>query len=220
MVTQRAGAQSWTVAVAVKPLQAAKSRLSDVLSTGQRAQLAHAMACDVIRAALGASTVGRCVVVTADHQAAAAAHALGAEVLAEPNVIGLNAAFRLAQSAVGRHPLALLVADLPALTAAVLDRLLPCVPPDRAGVVGDADYEGTTMLAARYGSTLRPRFGPDSLSRHRHDGAIDLTQCCPVDARRDIDDAAALDTVHACATVGYSTRLWLTRHRSLRKVTT
>jgi 2-phospho-L-lactate guanylyltransferase len=198
----------WTVAVAVKPLNAAKSRLGGVLAPEQRSELAAAMALDVVCAVQGAVTVNRCLVVTADRRIAADARRFGAEVLLEGVPMGLNSAFRLARDHVGSRPLAVLVADVPGVTSTAIDDVLRLVPDQRPAVVGDLEGTGTTMLAGLVGTTLRPRFGPASLRRHVVEGALDLSSRAAAGLRHDVDDWPALRELQRSATTGGFTRRW------------
>jgi 2-phospho-L-lactate guanylyltransferase len=201
----------WTIAVAIKPLTAAKSRLRGSLSPEQRATLANAMAADVLAAVGDATTVVRRLVVTADRGAARAARDLGAGVILEPEATGLNAAFARAIAHVGDAPLGLLVGDLPGITAAAIDRALAAVPATRPAVIGDADGKGSVLLAARSARLLQPRFGPDSRARHIAVGASDGTDWWADDLRRDVDDLAALKHIAAGGAAGPSTTDWLMR---------
>lgn len=201
----------WTVAVAVKPLAQAKSRLGTALSTDARQSLAVAMARDVVRAVVCAASVRRCVVVTADETAAASLRDLGADVLGEPVVNGLNAAYELVRDWAGDRPLALLMADLPCLTPAALDDVLVLVPAERPAVVADLEGTGTTLLAARHARLLLPQFGAGSRRRHVRSGAIDLSDRCPPTVRHDVDTWQSLCLVALARTAGPSTSAWLRR---------
>lgn len=201
----------WTVAVAVKPLAQAKSRLGTTLSADARQSLAVAMAQDVVRAVGCAASVRRCVVVTADETAAASLRELGAEVLGEPVVNGLNAAYELVRDWAGDRPLALLMADLPRLASAALDDVLALVPAERPAVVADLEGTGTTLLAARCARLLRPQFGPGSRRRHVRNGAIDLSDRCPPAVRHDVDTWQPLCLLRLARTAGPSTSAWLRR---------
>jgi len=199
---------SWTIALAVKPLAGAKSRLSAQLAAGERGDLVVAMARDVVRAALATASVRQVLVVTADPQVAAALEAEGAAVVREHRVAGLDAAYRLAVDRVGRTPLALLMADLPALTPGVLQAALSAVPADQPAVVADAEGDGTTMLAARDARVLVPRFGPHSRRRHRAGGAVDITADCSARLRQDVDTWTALAELRAAGEASEHTADW------------
>jgi 2-phospho-L-lactate/phosphoenolpyruvate guanylyltransferase len=83
---------------------------------------------------------------------------------------GLNAALAEAgEYAARRWPdagVAALVGDLPALRPEALAAALRAAAAHERAFVADAAGTGTTLLAARPGSALRPAFGPDSAARH------------------------------------------------------
>ena len=83
------------------------------------------------------------------------------------------------------------VADLPALTASALDRVLDAAQTVDLGVVLDRQGMGTTMLTARPGHQLCPRFGPGSARRHAEIGAARIA--APLPARTDVDVVDDLD---------------------------
>lgn len=182
--------QQIVVIVPVKSPAIAKSRLRvpDHLRPG----LATAFALDVLRVVADTPRVGQVVVVTADAGFASTAAALGLRTL--PDADGLNQSLRTAARAVREQlpdaiPVAL-CADLPALTSADLSLALDAIDGDDAWFVADADGVGTTLYAASYDAFL-PRFGVDSRSAHRLDGAREVTGDLP-SLRRDVDDEDSL----------------------------
>ncbi len=180
--------------IAVKRLDAAKTRLAPMFSAaaqGVRAELVLSMLVDTLTAAAAVSVVGSITVVTPDEIAADAARALGARVLIDPTPAGhsdpLNTALRTAEAAIrDRHAnVGVLQGDLPALQARELARALAGARAHRRSFVGDRHGSGTAALFA-FGTALDPRFGPDSARRHRDSGAIELTGGWP-GLRCDID---------------------------------
>ena len=175
----------WVVVVPVKELPVAKTRLS--ADPAERVALALAMATDVVSAALACAD--GVVVVTNDVAAAASLGDLGARVVADVSDAGLNPALRDgARDARGwwpRHGVAALASDLPCVTPAVLGAALDEAASHDRALVADARGDGTTLLTARAGVELDPRYG--TFSRHAHvtAGAV------PLDAdarlRRDVD---------------------------------
>lgn len=174
--------------VPVKPPAIGKSRLDGV---GDRAGLARAIAIDTISAARDASAVAEVLVLT-DASFGEELRGLGVSVCADPGG-GLNAALRAgarraAEQWPGLRPVALL-ADLPALTPAVLDSALSSVA-GAAAYCCDAEGTGTTLYTAAY-DDFDPHFGIGSAAAHRDTGAV------PIDGglaglRRDVDDAQSL----------------------------
>ncbi|MFJ1707299.1 2-phospho-L-lactate guanylyltransferase [Kitasatospora sp. NPDC088346] len=188
----------WSLVLPVKPLALAKSRLGPFAGP-RRAELALAFALDTVRAALDCPLVGRVLVVTGDSVVAAGVAALGATVVGdEPDGRrgGLNPA--LAHGAARARlfaphaPLATLSADLPALRAAELARVLASVPPGRRAFLADTPGTGTTLLACPPGRALRPAFGPGSRDRHAAGGARELPLPDVPSVRRDVDTGADL----------------------------
>jgi 2-phospho-L-lactate guanylyltransferase len=169
---------TWTVVIPVKVLSRAKSRLA-AWAGPRRADLALAVACDTVSAVLETFCVSGVVVVTSDAVAARELSLLGAAVVPEEahgTSDGLNGALRAgAAVARGRWPeagIAALVADLPALRPAELDRALrlvraPSFVPDAAGI-------GTTLYAVPPGWSFAPRFGGRSRERHARHGGSEL----------------------------------------------
>ena len=81
-------------------------------------------------------------------------------------------------------------ADLAALRADDLARVLRSVGPGRRAFVRDRDGRGTTVLAAAPGEPLSPSYGPGSAARHLAGGAEPLTAAAGV--QLDVDVAADL----------------------------
>ncbi|NUO43233.1 MAG: 2-phospho-L-lactate guanylyltransferase, partial [Streptomyces sp.] len=109
----------WTLVIPLKPLERAKSRLSDTAGDELRPGLALAFAQDTVAAALASPSVGDVAVVTDDPLAARELAALGARIVPDEPQGGLNAALAYGAAVVrASHPetpLAALNADLPAL---------------------------------------------------------------------------------------------------------
>lgn len=156
----------WTVVVPAKALPAAKSRLLDASSGAQaHARLAAALRADTVAAALATPEVGRVLLVVD----VAYAPPEGVEVLVQTSA-GLNPALAEGAAFAARSwpadGIAALLGDLPALTASELSATLGAAAGVERGFVPDAVGTGTTLLTARPGVVLEPRFGADSASRH------------------------------------------------------
>lgn len=197
---------AWTVLVPVKRLTAAKSRLRGAVPGVPHETLALALALDTVTAALACPEVHEVLVVTSDTRAGDALRRLGAGVVPEPPVPGLNPAFTLGASLRAERWVAALTADLPALRPADLGAALraaarsgppPPGPGRRRRFVTDAPGSGTVLLTTAPGVPLGPRFGPDSAAAHARSGAVALAGGWPtlrrdVDTPADLADAAAL----------------------------
>ncbi|MEV6174415.1 2-phospho-L-lactate guanylyltransferase [Streptomyces sp. NPDC051954] len=205
----------WTLVIPLKPLAHAKSRLSDTADDGLRPGLALAFAQDTVAAALACPAVADVAVVTNDALADRELAALGARIIADEPVGGLNAALAHGESVVrGSRPrsaVAALNADLPSLRPLELARVLDAAAEFPRAFLPDAAAIGTTLLAAAPGSELRPEFGLDSRARHRTSGAMELTLDAVDSVRQDVDTGldlrAALDLGVGPRTAAMAARL-------------
>jgi 2-phospho-L-lactate/phosphoenolpyruvate guanylyltransferase len=202
----------WTVIVPMSPLDRAKTRLADASSSPSRHRaLVRAMRRDTVRAVLGALDVARLAIVTGTPDAALAdlsgltppaQDADRIHVLNDPPHDGLNPAVTFAAAQVAaawpQDGIAVVVADLPALTAPALDSVLGAADLVDLGVVLDRQGVGTTMLTAAPGHQLHPRFGPGSARRHAELGFSLLA--APPSARTDVD---VLDDLDAAQRLGF-----------------
>ncbi|MEU9328631.1 2-phospho-L-lactate guanylyltransferase [Streptomyces canus] len=181
----------WTLVIPLKPLARAKSRLSDTAGDGVRPGLALAFAQDTVAAALACPAVGDVAVVTDDALAGRELAALGARIVPDEPRGGLNAALSHAAAVVRstrpESALAALNADLPALRPLELARVLDAAAEFPRAFLADAAEIGTTLLAAREGTELRPSFGRDSRARHRASGATELPLTGVDSVRQDVD---------------------------------
>ncbi|MFI9236863.1 2-phospho-L-lactate guanylyltransferase [Streptomyces sp. NPDC053079] len=198
----------WTLVVPLKPLAAAKSRLTAGAGRLPGPALALAFAQDTVRAALACERVRDVAVVTADPLAAAEVAALGARVLSEPpGDGGLNAALAHgARTVRARRPhsaVATLNADLPALRPVELGRVLDSAAEFPRTFLADAAGIGTTLLAAAPGMELAPAFEGRSRARHRASGAREILLADVDSVRRDVDTE---DDLRAALALGVGPR--------------
>ena len=153
------------LAVPVKAVERAKSRLAPVLTMAERAALTLIMLEDVLDACLAQET-WEVWVVSRDEAVLESAARRGARPLIE-EARSLQEAVRQVEGEVpGRtSELAVVLADLPFITAEALATALG----RRAPVVGaPADSDGgTNLLVRRPASTIRARFGRASFAKHR-----------------------------------------------------
>lgn len=196
------GPGGWSLVVPVKAGPAAKSRMR------AGAELAQAVAGDTLRAVAACSEVGLLVVVSADStwlRAVLPPVRRGLTLLQRSESSpgsGLLAAVldgvEAADAARPTRPTAVLLGDLPALTAtslglalrACVSALLGAGPARTSGprqvFVPDAEATGTVLLAARRPGELDPAFGAGSAAAHEARGAVRLELDLP-DLRRDVD---------------------------------
>lgn len=196
----------WWIVLPIKAPTHGKSRLQPPTGVPHR-QLAEAIARDTVSAA--ADTVGaeRLVVVTDE----VALCPPGAVQVDDPGD-GLNGAVRSglrAVSALGPGPVAVLLADHPALTAGDLqDALHACAGHGRA-VIPDADGTGTALLTAHEPDTLQPCFGPGSAAAHARSAHVVFDAADGL--RVDVDDRASLQRAQRIG-LGRHTRALLHRY--------
>jgi 2-phospho-L-lactate guanylyltransferase len=189
----------WIVVIPVKAIGLAKSRLAGDVAPETRAALARAFALDTIEAAAACTVVDR-VVAVGDEIELGALLAGRAEVVDEGPRTGLTAAIRRGidhARAAGPVPIAVLLGDLPALTAAALESGLVAAARHPLAFVPDLDGTGTTLATAGAGRPFEPAFGDGSAARHTAAGFIDLALAEPgsigTALRRDVDTIEALE---------------------------
>src|SRR5438445_6296934 len=114
-----------TVLLPVKDFRQAKQRLASALDPQRRAGLARAMLCDVLRSIANSQAPDRVVVYTASEAVAEVVRPYSFDIVEELIVSGHSAAVnRMVEDLSGHssHILSI-AADLPALTAAEVDRV-------------------------------------------------------------------------------------------------
>lgn len=197
----------WTLVIPLKALTRAKSRLSDTAADGLRPGLALAFAQDTVAAALACAVVRDVAVVTDDVLAGRELAALGARIVPDEPAGGLNAALAhgasLVRSQSLESPLAALNADLPALRPLELARVLDAAAEFPRAFLADAAGTGTTLLTASADRELLPTFGPDSRTRHRASGAVELPLDAVDSVRQDVDTG---DDLRAALALGVGPR--------------
>jgi 2-phospho-L-lactate guanylyltransferase len=164
----------WAI-VPIRGLESAKTRLGDDLDPEERLVLVTEMLRRTLVATRDAQRIVGTVVVTMDPAAAAIANRHRAIGLVERVPGGLNEAIRAARSvAIARDASAVLVlpADLPAVTATVLDDIVEAAATAmaaRSGIVAlvpDRHGAGTNALLVSPPALVEPAFGVNSRSVH------------------------------------------------------
>lgn len=160
------------VIVPHRGLDAAKSRLSPVLSVDERAELAAHLLRRVLRIANQA--VPDVVVISPSATLADLIRPLGARLLVQRGM-GLNEGLEQARTAAlaeGIERLVVLHGDLPELETADLLALVGAVEAGRAvAIAPDRARSGTNGLGLWPAGAIPFRFGPDSFARHRAEAA-------------------------------------------------
>jgi 2-phospho-L-lactate/phosphoenolpyruvate guanylyltransferase len=153
------------VAIPVKALSKAKSRLAPELSPLERGALTLAMLEDVLDAAL--AVVGWDTwVVSSDEAVLEIAAGRGASAIPEERP-SLSQAIRQAEALAKEREadaLAVLPADLPLLSVDSLTGALHTL--GTVVIAPSADRTGTNLLLRRPPRAIQARFGPDSYQRH------------------------------------------------------
>ncbi|QXJ24845.1 2-phospho-L-lactate guanylyltransferase [Actinomadura graeca] len=180
----------WSLVVPVKVLARAKTRMSAAAGPHRR-DLALALAADTVAAALRCPRVGDVIVVTDDPLPAAELAALGARVVPDEPDAGLNPAL-VHGAGRGRElspdaGVGALSADLPALRANELARVLEAAALAPEAFLPDAAGTGTTLYTVRPGVPFSPAFGAGSRAAHRARGARELLLPATDSVRRDVD---------------------------------
>jgi coenzyme F420-0:L-glutamate ligase/2-phospho-L-lactate guanylyltransferase len=170
------------VLVPLRSLSGAKTRLDHVLDPAERAELATRLLRDVIEAVQRWGRADRVIVVSADPAVVELAKTLGAEALVQRST-GMNEGLEEARAMLDGTVETLLVlpADLPAVSAASLERLMRAVADLEDGassstsrsdatplvvVVPDGPGEGTNALLLRPPNVIPFAFGNGSRRAH------------------------------------------------------
>ncbi|WP_394769376.1 2-phospho-L-lactate guanylyltransferase [Lacisediminihabitans sp.] len=179
----------WWIVVPVKGTAHAKSRFGG--SLGAHAPLARAIALDTVEAALATAGV-RGVLVVTSAEASADFAGIGATVVVETGRPGLASA--IAQGIELATPgsstgdgIAVLLGDLPALTAEELGHALELAAAHRLAMVPDAAGTGTTLITAVGPVVHVPAFGVGSAAAHAAAGYVALPVSAASGLRRDVD---------------------------------
>ncbi|KQY58257.1 hypothetical protein ASD11_00885 [Aeromicrobium sp. Root495] len=189
----------WSIVLPVKPFGVAKSRLQ--CTPAARAELARAMALDVLDSIRLAESVRTVVVVTVDDEMTAHARSAGATVLrdrpflwADPLNQGVTQAARWLGTHRRADGVAVVPSDLAALQPGDLDAVLRAAASREKGFVPDAAGTGTTILTALQGCSLSAAYGEGSAMAHSKRGHRGLTEA-PLRSRIDVDTLDDLGVV-------------------------
>lgn len=197
--------------IAVKRLDAAKTRLSPTFTPPARAALVCAMLADTLTAAQAVPAVHNVTVVSPDPCVLSAAHTLGAHVMTDPTNTPhpdpLNEAVKSAEAVLRGEwrNIVVLQGDLPCLRSTELADALDAAAAHSRSFVGDRHGTGTTALFA-FDALLNPEFGLDSAARHARSGAAELVGRwpglrCDIDTPADIQVALRMHTGPATRSV-------------------
>ncbi len=182
----------WHVVVPLKGWGASKSRLA--LPEAARRLIVQAMASDTLAAVTGCPEVQAVSVLVRDHDLVDSPVLRGVDdVVVQPDTTPtLNAALSwfATTRVTGQMPLAVVVADLPALRVKSLSESLQKAHEHPLALVADCAGSGTTVLTARLATDLDPHFGAESAVVHQAAGASLVVS--PTDVACDVDTLADL----------------------------
>jgi 2-phospho-L-lactate guanylyltransferase len=190
----------WVVVLPVKGTRSAKSRLAadadPSLGGVDIPTVSLAFAADTVAACRACAVVADVIVVVAD--GAASVFDGDRVTVIRDHQRGLNAAIEqgihAARTLWPGAPVAVLTADLPALTPAVLQTALDEASQFPKTMAADKDAVGTALLTALDATELTPRFGLESARAHVADGHRDLSLPSDSALRLDVDTVADLAT--------------------------
>lgn len=195
------------IAIPCRRLDAAKSRLSGVLSPAERRCLAEAMLRDVLAAVSAAKTGASKAVVTSDCEIREIAQGYGIDTIPlerDDGLVPACEAARVRAGELGADALMILPADLPCVAPHDIDAAVRLHGPSPAVTLSGAARDGgTNLLIASPPGLIAFRYGPGSLAKHVAEAEAAGASLHLIDNGRlamDIDtpaDLAALDPVQA-----------------------
>jgi 2-phospho-L-lactate guanylyltransferase len=191
------------IAVPVKSLERAKGRLSEHLRPLERAALTLAMLEDVLDACLQIPGWQTWVISPDEAVLEVAARRRARPVIEEDPGL-LSAVRQVEEEAASADALAVVLGDLPLLTAPALSRLLHTIGPVVAAPSG-SDH-GTNVLLRRPPGMIAARFGTDSFRKHREAAELRGLPFAEVDAPETAFDLDRREDVPTVLTQGGHTR--------------
>jgi 2-phospho-L-lactate guanylyltransferase len=181
----------WAI-IPVKPLNRAKSRLSEVLSPQQREQLAEAMLRHVLSVVRTVPQVMGTLVISRDGRALAIARDYGARTVQESGQPELNAALMRATQFVARwkaSAVLVLPADLPLIAGEDITGIIEMGQKESSIVIAtDQDEDGTNAMFIRPPGLIDYAYGMGSYHRH-----IEMARQAGADVRRYQSERLMLD---------------------------
>lgn len=159
----------WAI-VPVKPLNYGKSRLAEVLTQDERADLNRRLLSHTLDTLTAMSEIESVLVVSRDSAALALARAYGARTVKEGGAPHLNVALTRATvvaSSFATRGVLIVPADLPLITAEDVRLMLErAQEPPVVVVAPDRHHQGTNALLVCPTGLIEYQFGPGSFERH------------------------------------------------------
>ena len=161
--------QTWAI-VPVKPLGAAKSRLSKVLQPAERADLARRFLEHTLAALNACGGVDETLVISADPLAWELAAQYGAQCYYENDTPGLNASLRRASKRAvssGAEAILIVPTDLPLLDATHVQQVIDQIgSPPAIALAPDRHRKGTNMMLQSPPNLMPFSYGVGSFQTH------------------------------------------------------
>lgn len=180
----------WAI-IPVKPLKNAKSRLTPVLSSDQRFELARAMFRHVLSVTTTIQPVTGVLVISRDTKALAIAREMGAKTLQEGALSNLNPALLRATMVVKSwraDSVLVLPADLPFINAEDLRDMIQLATDRSVVIATDRERDGTNALLIRPPGAIEYDYGSGSYERH-----LRMAQAAGLQVREFQSDRLSLD---------------------------
>jgi 2-phospho-L-lactate guanylyltransferase len=159
----------WAI-VPIKPLRYGKSRLSKVLSDGDRENLNTGMLRNTLNVLVSTQEIEEIFVVSRDSTALAIARDFKCKTVQEDGKPGLNLALKRATMVVraySKKGVVILPADLPLLTQADIKNFISLAgAPPSIVIAPDRRMEGTNALLVQPTGLINYEFGPCSFQKH------------------------------------------------------
>ncbi len=189
----------WAI-VPVKPLRRGKSRLSDVLSEDERADLNRRLLIHTVTTLTNIPEIVEVLVVSRDTEALALARDHNARTLREDGAPHLNVALERATQVAKSyksHSVLVLPADLPQLSEEDINVMLEAgSQPPVVVIAPDYRKQGTNALYINPVGVIDYEFGEGSFARHRESAlkaGVDLRICELPSIAHDVDLPEDLD---------------------------
>ncbi|MDZ7843646.1 MAG: 2-phospho-L-lactate guanylyltransferase [Anaerolineales bacterium] len=159
----------WAI-VPVKPLRRGKSRLAEVMSVDERAELNEYLLAHTLKEISAVPEIENVLVVSRDPAALSLARDLGARTVQENGNPGLNIALTRAAEIVKSYEtcgILVLPADIPGLSREEISKLLSYTNDPPVVVVSpDRSRQGTNALAVCPAGLIEYDFGEGSFEKH------------------------------------------------------
>jgi 2-phospho-L-lactate/phosphoenolpyruvate guanylyltransferase len=160
----------WAI-VPIKPINAAKSRLSPVLTPRQRSELALNLLHNTLSILSGWDSLAGTLITSADPVVWEAASHYEVDIFKEPDVPGLNESLRRATEHIdrlGAEGMLVIPGDLPFLDQSSLQKIIDLASqPPLVVIAPDKKRQGTNAMLVSPTGAIPFRYGPDSFRKHQ-----------------------------------------------------